>query len=276
MDKGRQNIEGLLHPYEARLIYEEPQHEGYWIAEGRIVKVYSPLWVTNPSPLVQRDLFVSFARLGAKGDPSEAKIKKWVKKYGLPEARIRIGRDDYERARVGSQSRRQASMTVAEFKRQVRDARQFLILYAEVARHETDKIRSRIDQPKSRLDREVRRRFRSPDHRALTATSVEGGWRMDKRALCAALPVLVENVRVYVSEVRIRPEVFLDDVWQSYECPNLLYALYLQFYLMILNRLPMNYCEYRKCRTPFPAGRSDHVTCSVTCRSNLRNQPKER
>jgi hypothetical protein len=275
MNKGQQRIEDLLDPHEARLIYAEPQHEGYWIAEGKIVKVYSRLWVNNPSPLVERDFFVSFARLGARGDPTEAKIKKWVSKYGLPEVKVRRGSDDYERVQVGSQTRRQASMTVTEFKHQVQNARQFLFLYAEIARHETDKIRSRIDEPKSRLDWEVRRKFKSPDQRVLTATSVEGGWRMDKRALCAALPVLVENVREYVPDLRIRPEVFLDDVWQSYECPNLLSALYLQFWLMILNRLPMRYCDYEKCSTPFPCGRSDNEICSATCRSNKRYVPKK-
>ena len=50
-----------------------------------------------------------------------------------------------------------------------------------------------------------------------------------------------------------RPEAFLDEAWQSYECPNLLSALYLQFWLMILNRLPMRYCDYEKCGTPFPS-----------------------
>src|SRR5215208_7244589 len=229
MDKGQQRIEDLLHPYEARLIYEEPQHEGCWIAGGKIVKVYSRLWVINPSPLVARDFFVSFARLGARGDPTEAKIIRWVEKYGLPETRVRTEPEDYERVRVDSRTLRQASMTVAEFRQQVRYARELLILYAQIARGETDKIRSRINQPESALDKEIRRKFRSSSHKALTITSVDGGWRMDTRALCAALPVLVETVRDYISEVRIRPEAYLDEAWQSYKCPNVLSALYLQF-----------------------------------------------
>ena len=274
MNKGQQRIEDLLHPYEARLIYEEPQHEGCWIAQGKIVKVYSRWWVINPSPLVERDFFVSFARLGARGDPTEAKIIRWVGKYGLPETRVRTEPEDYERVRVDSRTLRQASMTVAEFRHQVRYARELLILYAQTARHETDKIRSRIDKPESTLDKEVRKRFRSSSHKALTLTSVEGGRRMDTRALCAAFPVLVESVKEYISDVRIRPEAFLDEAWQSYECPNILSALYLQFWLMILNRLPMRYCDYEKCGTPFPFGRSDNEMCSATCRSNKRYVPK--
>jgi len=275
MNKGQQRIDDLLHPYEARLIYEEPQHEGYWIAEGKIVKVYSRLWVTNPSPLVERDFFVSFARLGARGDPTEAKIKRWVGKYGLPETRIRTRSEDYERVRVGSRTLRQASMTVSEFRQQVQYARELLILYAQIARNETDKIRARIDKPESALDKEIRRKFRSSSHKALTMTSVEGGWTVDTRALCAALPVLVETVRDYILEVRIRPEAYLDEAWQSYKCPNVLSALYLQFWLMILNRLPMRYCDYEKCGTPFPFGRSDNEVCSATCRSNKRTVPKK-
>ncbi len=275
MGKGKQRLEDLLHPYEARLIYEEHQHEGCWIKDGKIVKVYSSLWVNNPSPLVDRDFFVSFARLGARGEAPEEKIRRWVGKYGLPEARVRRGRGDYERVTVGSQTRRQASMSVQEFRLRVREARQFLILYAQIARRETEQIRSRIDEPQSMLDKEIRRKFKSPAHRDLTITSVEGGWRPDKRALCAALPVLMEHVREYISEVRIRPEAFLDEIEQSYECPNLLSALYFQFYLMVLNKLPMQYCEYRECRTPFPIARRDTKFCSDTCRSNARNQHGE-
>ena len=275
MEKGRQRIEDLLHPYEARLIYEEPQHDGCWIAEGKIVKVYSSLWVINPSPFVERDFFVSFARLGARGDPSEAKIIRWVEKYGLPETRVRTRPEDYERIRVDSRSLRQASMTVREFRQQVRYARELLILYAQLARGETDKIRSRINQPESALDKEIRRKFRSSSHKALTITSVDGRWRMDTRAFCAAFPVLVESVKEYILDVRIRPEAFLDEAWQSYECPNLLSALYLQFWLMILNRLPMRYCDYEKCGTPFPFGRSDNESCSASCRSSKRYVPKK-
>jgi hypothetical protein len=165
-------------------------------------------------------------------------------------------------------------MTVAEFRQQVRYARELLMLYAQIARGETDKIRARIDKPESALDKEIRRKFKSSSHKALTITSVDGGWRMDTRALCAAFPVLVESVKEYISDVRIRPEAPLDEPWQSYECPNLLSALYLQFWLMILNRLPMRYCDYEKCGTPFPFGRSDNETCSVTCRSMKRYVPK--
>jgi hypothetical protein len=63
----------------------------------------------------------------------------------------------------------------------------------------------------------------------------------------------------------------LDSVTEPYGCPDLLSALYLQFYLLIRANKPMCYCDHPSCRTPFLATSNKRRFCSDTCRSGARN-----
>lgn len=58
---------------------------------------------------------------------------------------------------------------------------------------------------------------------------------------------------------------------QSLRCPDLLTAIYLQFYFMMVGFLPMKICENPKCQSPFAATRKDKAYCSDSCRSNARH-----
>ena len=60
---------------------------------------------------------------------------------------------------------------------------------------------------------------------------------------------------------------------QSWRCPDLRSAIYLQFYLWMTDALPMRRCLNPACEMPFPAARRDKRVCSDTCRSNLRHYP---
>ena len=72
----------------------------------------------------------------------------------------------------------------------------------------------------------------------------------------------------------------MDDEWTeqsdeyvpvpSWRCPDLLSMLYLQFYLVMVNAVPLRICEHPRCRTPFPANRKDKRFCTDTCRSGAR------
>jgi hypothetical protein len=58
---------------------------------------------------------------------------------------------------------------------------------------------------------------------------------------------------------------------QSWSCPDLLSAIYLQFYVWMTGAWSMRYCENRNCGLPFPATRTDKRYCTDTCRSAARN-----
>ena len=95
-----------------------------------------------------------------------------------------------------------------------------------------------------------------------------------------AIDALQTIVRNYLANVR------LDFVWswfsfqpwmsdyrmtRSWYCPDLLSAMYLQFYLLITDFEPMRRCENPACGMPFPATRKNKRFCNATCRSNARN-----
>lgn len=58
---------------------------------------------------------------------------------------------------------------------------------------------------------------------------------------------------------------------QSLSCPDLLSAVYLQFYLWMIKAWPMRICAYEDCSMPFPATRKDKIYCTDTCRSAARD-----
>jgi hypothetical protein len=60
---------------------------------------------------------------------------------------------------------------------------------------------------------------------------------------------------------------------QSWRCPDLISAIYLQFCFWMTDALPMRRCLNPACEMLFPAARRDKRACSRSCRSNLRHYP---
>lgn len=80
-------------------------------------------------------------------------------------------------------------------------------------------------------------------------------------------PALYSDFGAHSSFGRYRPT-------PSWECPDLISAIYLQLYLWMTEGLPMRRCAIPTCRTPFPMKRSNKKVCSDSCRSNLRHYPE--
>jgi hypothetical protein len=57
---------------------------------------------------------------------------------------------------------------------------------------------------------------------------------------------------------------------RSWECPDLLSAMYLQFYLFVTSDKPTRNCENPSCGMPFLVTRKDKRFCNATCRSSAR------
>ncbi len=62
-----------------------------------------------------------------------------------------------------------------------------------------------------------------------------------------------------------------DSMLRRWECPDLLSAMYLQFYLLITDFRPMRRCENPPCSMPLPATRTNQRYCNASCRSNARH-----
>lgn len=98
-------------------------------------------------PIWRPDSFLSFARLGAQGEPSEQRILGWVGRNGLLRAAA-------EGERYG-----QAPMKVSDFRVEVSVAYQLLTFYAQLRTADIEAIRGRIDNPESVLDEDLKSLF---------------------------------------------------------------------------------------------------------------------
>ncbi len=252
-------------------------------------------------PLKDPGLFLSFARLGAYGDPSNSSILRWVSKHGL------LLRDDDKREAwnnywweadpdkrfVGNQ----APMKLEDFVAEVRRAMDLLNLYTELQSQDYAAIEARATNPKTAMNERL--------NNHLQHTAAHDGGRKPYKAypgrfghewepwtaadfFADEITASVSNVKldatIVVSDIELffsrineedntlfKPPYALKSVWH---CPDLLPALYLQFYLLVTEHRPMRHCENPACMMTFPVTRTDKRFCNSTCRSNARNYPK--
>src|SRR5215213_5865494 len=250
------------------------------------------------------DLFLSFARLGARGEPSESSILRWVSEHGL------LRWEKEERGAWSGTEARQAPITVADFRAEVLCARQLLTLYIDLREANIAALQTKIcDADEKRLlssywpntpptDLEkyfadyrggygeaVLRRFRL---KIGSSNEPNNGWwrsRLEQWDVWVALSALRTIVRNRLSEVRLDFRLRFDHdgvedypplgsdyrIPRTWNCPDLLSAMYLQFYLLITDFEPMRRCQNPACGLPFPATRKNRWHCNATCRSNARH-----
>jgi hypothetical protein len=91
--------------------------------------------------------------------------------------------------------------------------------------------------------------------------------------LLGAVAYTVRDVRFTLTRLRMPGDEGQDPLLarRTMRCPDLLSAIYLQFYLMLTNNKPMRLCENPVCRMPLPVTRKDRRFCGATCRSNARH-----
>jgi hypothetical protein len=255
------HFKGLFDTGEARDVFASPMVANCRIEFGEIRATLN--WPFAPRALEDHpDLFLSFAHLGADRETRDAAIKGWVKKYGLPTEGV-----DQTGMKPGERT-----MLVENFKAEARDANRLLTLYAEIRRREVAAIRSRVKHPRSPLDEDLKVAFASASHRTLLGhlalLGVLGAQSVDFSAddvkLFTSMQVLCRAVDEKVERVRLRlaPQDG-SRVRQSYYCPDLLSALYLQLNLLISDRRAVSYCEF--CHTPFPYRKGKRF-CDNKCR----------
>ena len=249
------------------------------------------------------DLFFSFARLGARGEPSESSLLRWVSEHGL----LRQENDGQGPWKWPSTEVNQAPTTVANFRAEVLCARQLLALYMDIREEDFEALQSKIygtdekrhlssywpHTPTTDLEEyfgyygEVN--FRDVLSEARKVLSLrhemsgfdEPEWlSVERWDVFIALGALQKIVKDRLADVRLD----FDHDWagsqtlasdyripRSFDCPDLLSAMYLQFYLLITDFEPVRRCQNPACGLPFPATRKNRRFCNATCRSNARN-----
>jgi hypothetical protein len=256
----KEHFEGLLDPEEARDIFASPLVETCRIVVGRMQveirvtesRIFAPR-VLEEHP----DMFLAFARLGGNLEPRTDSIGRWVLKYGLPRS------SGVHQGGFGNES----YMFLEDFKEEARAAHRLLKLYAEIRGQDLAAIKSRVKNPQSALDEALRAAFNSTKHRTLLSVGV---FDKDEVRLFTSFGVLTDAVNEKLSRLQ-RPQKALSasTVIETWYCPDLLTAMYLQLRLLIADRRPMRYCDF--CGAPFPY-RGNKFYCKSTCRSRARHQ----
>ncbi len=248
----------------------------YVVLGGKVRALDDDDWGYN-WPIGDPDLFLSFARLGVRGDPTEISVLRWVSRYGLLTLKEK---GSY----CGPPN--QAPITLEDFRAEVRRARELLNLYTELESKDADAVRTRLSRglpfddywmPKRlglfEFQRQILRNPGLDNDQVDLLAGFSVLAHFLKRLLRGVRMHLATNIpeKVIVTEDGIEIPESAYALRQSWECPDLLSAIYLQFYLMVTKSQRMRYCDNPACALPFPRTRKDKRFCNDTCRSNARH-----
>jgi len=250
------------------------------------------------SPLSDPNLFLSFARLGSHGEPSEKSILRWVNAQGLLKGRDRLRESEFAGAIAFGpllephERIEQHPVSVHDFRKEVRSAYQMLRLYANVRGRDyaaiaewflaetpqTPRAPAQSTMVERYLDRWRNFEYDSVRwmlQQGITTRRREGEWLIGtaKSALLGSVAYSVRNIRLTLTDLPAPGNQGPNPLFarRTMRCPDLLSAIYLQFYLMVTDNKPMRHCENPACGMPFPAKPKHKRHCSDSCRSNARN-----
>lgn len=173
----------------------------------------------------------------------------------------------------------QAPITLKDFRAEVHNVYSALTLYECLRNRDITKLRSRVQ---SIRDKEAHDSLSEVDQwlfDRVSDDSVESpkGAATLRWLASWGLETFVQerlaNVRLSFFEIDPKPGYAAAYApAQSWHCPDLLSAIYLQFYIWIIGAWPMRYCDNDACGLPFPATRTDKRYCTDACRSAARDQ----
>ena len=181
----------------------------------------------------------------------------------------------------------QAPISLDDFRTEVSNAHSALGLYKVLREREVGELRARVEAAREKKKEdphvvlsEVDKGLAGDKDLAGIGDGVLTTQWTDTLVFRAAM-ILEMFVKQKVASVRLG---FFDPVdrpvkapvytpVQSWNCPDLLSAVYLQFYLWMIKAWPMHICENERCSMPFPATRTDKIYCTDTCRSAARDRP---
>jgi len=273
----RRDIERIVDREEFRHRPKWPVAEKYDIDDSRNVVVKKTGDYVITTPLEDPDLFLSFARLGARGRPSDESILGWVSEHGL----LTLGDEGKHSVSYPWKQLKQAPISLDDFVAEVLRARSAVDLYTTLNDRRVKDLKEMIRtisedyhgmKPLSEMDDYFYEKWRDiPD---------EQSWSDGTLQFMA-----IFKLEIFVKSrlANVRPAFWGADHPEtppnaykpapSWECPDLLSAIYLQLYLWMTSSLPMRRCANPACRTPFPITRANKRVCKPSCRSNLRHYP---
>ena len=302
----KNDLENLVDGFESSYMLVQPQPEEVRIENDRIRVSYDAQRTVKP--LDHSDLFTSFAKLAAHGEPREAKMRRWVERFGLP---VQGSRPELEEVvPEGTVPKHEPmAMEVHGFTEEAKYAHELLDLYLVIRRRQPTAIRTMVRGMRSRkgsqfseasrLDMEFLGKYEDNQHSLLAdsgdrrrssyreafpaskaAFGIEATWTrhhqfVDMVHILSAQSALGDILTGLVSNVQIRVGVQRGEgLVPSWYCPDLLSAIYLQFYLLVTKSKPIRFCKSPACRQAFVPNSGKQIYCNDSCRSNARNYSK--
>jgi len=221
------------------------------------------------------DAFLSFARLSARGKPSEQVILDWVRKRGL----LRRRDPSSDAACLPDKTINQESVSVEDFWAESLRSYRLLRIFEVYRGDDVGTLRSRISF----------RRLHPPDYPAFVfydevlldgePTSYPVDPVRDDDSLPNAEDLTDEMVREackFYIQGTIEPDisgirpVFGIGGRLAFRCPDLRTALYWQFASLVDGRRPSAICK--GCEGVFVKKRKDQKVCNATCRSRKKRK----
>jgi len=294
-------LEDLVDVFEGAYMFVQPRPKTVGIENDRIHVSYDTLLTVKP--LTHSDLFTSFAKLAAHGNPSKARMRNWVGRFGLP-VRSYPEREGAMPAHRAAKYK-PMSMEAHDFRTEAEHAHDLLNLYLVIRSRDATVIRGMVRRLRRNpdeatpLDQEFLKKYRAnmhsllldePDDRrrsryreefpinrdepGISGTMARHRDFVNMMTVLAAESALGAIATELVSTVRLRAGVQRwEGLTRSLHCPDLLSAIYLQFYLLVTKSKPIRLCKNPPCRQPFVPYSDKHLYCSDSCRSNARNYP---
>ena len=233
-----------------------------WPREGKHAWAYAPL--------EEPDVFLSFARLAARGVPSKDIIIGWVNQYGL----LRRCDPTHLYFLPGGEVN-QKPTSVEEIAKEMRRAYQILRIFELHRSGDVGNLRARMSLRQVRpssgvigsagaveilLDGEPIPLPWSPRRDQVIVIQDKN---LTDRIVLAASKIFVQTaIEPYIAEVYpvfgIRERLHL-------RCPDLITAMYLQFAALVDGKRPIAICQ--GCGNVFVQRRRDMLVCNATCRS---------
>jgi hypothetical protein len=285
MRVSEKEVRKLFNPDEAWNVCIWYVAERYHLIQGRI----SPdgLRPKIIYPLSDSNLFLSFARLAAYGQPSEKRILSWVQRHGLLE------REDYESFQHvehenGEEQVNQKAMTIGVFRDETLRAYKALTLFQDIRAKNYPALRQRLrteDNPRDEYGSRNLRYITYVDDEPLPYEKALRGAYPDYQALQVAANGLEHIVEQQISDVHLhfvmdtrhpRPLAnFMDLTYRprlSPRCPDLRSALWYQFAALMSDKRPLKNCII--CGMPFVQTRKDKVVCRKACQKEKERRSK--
>jgi hypothetical protein len=173
----------------------------------------------------------------------------------------------------------QAPISLDDFRTEVSNAHSALGLYKVLRKREVGELRARVEAAREKQKEayvvfsEVDRGLAGIGDGVLTTQWTDTLVFRAAMILEMFVKQKVASVRLGFSDPVDRPvKAPVYTPVQSWNCPDLLSAVYLQFYLWMIKAWPMRICENEDCTIPFPATRTDKRYCTDACRSAARDR----